>query len=188
LTSNGTFTPAIPEITGGHLVLTRDVNSQQGTIILDDLDAGALIEGFTATFKLQIGPGSYYPADGLAFCFAPGIDSTSNFGEDGTGTGVIVSFDIYDNGGGEAPAVDVIFGGNTIATTKYAKEDMATGVFEDVRIQVTANSHDFAASALRRGSPDLVLKSAALFPIPPDWPHGQPASAPRKTGRFAFTL
>jgi hypothetical protein len=141
LTSNGASRPDgstfEPVITDGHLVLTWNENSEQGTVIFDDLDGGAPIDGFTATFKMQIGPGSGNPADGVAFCFGPDINSGSNFGEEGTGTGIIVCFDTYDNGAGEAPAVDVKFGGTTIATTKFAKADMVTGVFEDVQIQVT---------------------------------------------------
>jgi hypothetical protein len=141
LTSNSASRPDgstfEPVIADGHLVLTWNENSEQGTIVLDDLDAGALIDGFTVSFKLQIGPGSGSPADGTSFAFGPEINEASNFGEEGTGTGVIVAFDIYDNGGGEAPAVEVKYGGNSIAIKKFAKADMVTGVFEDVQIQVT---------------------------------------------------
>lgn len=142
-TLNGGFLPdgvtPYPAIENGYLALTYNQNSLQGSIILDDLDGGQAIDSFTATFKLQIGPGSGNPADGLSFSFGPEVVSDSNFGEEGLGNGVIVSFDIYDNGGGEAPAVDVKYGGATLGTTKFAKADMVTGAFEDVSIEVKRN-------------------------------------------------
>ncbi len=126
-----------PAIESGHLALLYGEANLQGSIVLDDLDAGSAIEGFTATFKLQIGPGSGNAADGLAFCFGPEIYSDSNFSEDGTGNGLVISFDIYDNGAAEAPAIDVKYAGQVLATTKFAKADMVTSAFEDVSIQVT---------------------------------------------------
>ena len=126
-----------PVIEGGHLILTYAENSEQGTLILDDLDGGQPIDSFTATFKLQIGPGSGNAADGFAFCFGPDINSASNFGEEGVGNGLIIAFDIYDNGALEAPAIEVKYGGASLAITKLAKADMVTSQFEDVSIQVT---------------------------------------------------
>ena len=126
-----------PAIENGYLALTYAENSQQASIVLDDLDSFQAIESFTARFKLQIGPGSGNPADGVSFCFGPDITSFSNFSEEGTGNGVIVAFDIYDNGGGEAPAIEVKYGGAVLAGVKFAKADMLTSQFEDVSIQVT---------------------------------------------------
>ena len=126
-----------PAIENGYLAITYAENSQQGSIILDDLDGGAAIESFTARFKLQIGPGSGNAADGTSFCFGPDISSSSNFSEEGTGNGVIVAFDIYDNGALEAPAIEIKYGGASLAITKFAKADMVTSQFEDVFIQVT---------------------------------------------------
>jgi hypothetical protein len=128
-----------PAIQNGYLALTYPENSLQASIVLEDLDAGLPIEAFTATFKLQIGPGSGNPADGLAFCFGPDIMPESKFNEDGTGNGVIVCFDIYDNGAAEAPAIDIKYGGQILATTKFTKADMVTSSFVDVDIRVTRN-------------------------------------------------
>ncbi|MHB1306054.1 MAG: immunoglobulin domain-containing protein [Limisphaerales bacterium] len=145
----GTYEPVIED---GHLILTYAENSQQGAIVLDDLDGGQPIDSFTATFKLQIGPGSGNAADGFAFCFGSDINSTSNFSEEGTGNGLIVAFDIYDNGGGEAPAIEVKYGGASLAIAKFAKADMVTSEFEAVSIQVT-----------RSGTLSLSYKGQALF-------------------------
>lgn len=135
----------------GHCALTYAQNSQQGTIILDDLDGGWPIESFTAKFKLKIGPGSGNPADGVSFCFGPDVTSYSNFGEEGTGNGLIICFDIYDNGGGEAPAVEVKYGGASIAITKFAKSDMVTSKYEDVEVKL-----------YRNGTLDLTYKGQKL--------------------------
>ncbi len=132
------FTP-YPAIEDGHLALTYNENSQQATIVLDDLDGGAAIESFTVRFKVQVGPGSGNPADGFSFSFGPEVTSFSNFGEEGTGNGVIVAFDIYDNGGGEAPAIDVKYNGAVVASAKFVKADMVTSQFEDVEIVLNRN-------------------------------------------------
>lgn len=129
-----------PAIENGYLAMTyAESPGEQSSIVLDDLDGGVNIEAFTASFKLQLGPGSGNAADGLSFCFGPDVTAGVSFGEEGTGNGVIVSFDIYDNGGGEAPAVDVKYGGATLGTTKYVKADMVNGTFENVIIQVKRN-------------------------------------------------
>ncbi|MCB1125703.1 MAG: Ig-like domain-containing protein, partial [Verrucomicrobiae bacterium] len=137
LTSNDGTGTWMPAITDGHLVLTPAENSRQGSMIIDALDGRTAIDGFTASFKLQIGPGSGNAADGFSFCFCPELTDTSNFGEEGMGTGITVCFDIYNNGTGEAPAVDVKYRGNLLATTKYAKADVVTSQFEDVLVEVS---------------------------------------------------
>lgn len=126
-----------PTIENGHLAITYAEGSLQGSIVLDDLDGGSAIESFTARFKLQMGPGSGNPADGTSFCFGPDITSFSNFGEEGTGNGIIVAFDIYDNGNAEAPAIEVKYAGASLAIAPFAKADMVTSAFEDVEIQLT---------------------------------------------------
>jgi len=125
-----------PAIANGRLELTYAEGSQQASIVLDDLDGGAEIESFTARFKLQIGPGSGNPADGVSFSFGPDINSSSNPSEEGAGNGLIVALDTYDNGNAEAPAIEIKYAGVSVAITKFAKADMVTSTFEDVEIQV----------------------------------------------------
>jgi len=160
LTSNGAMradgvTPFMPAVEDGHLVLTYNEAGAIGTFILDDLDAYQAIESFTARFKLQIGPGSAEPADGAAFCFSPEIYSyTSNFGEQGVGTGITVSFDIYVNAdvGETSPAIKVNYEGTTVAIAPFAKPEMVTSQFEDVFIQLT-----------RSGTLNVGYKGAIVF-------------------------
>lgn len=143
-----------PAIEGGYLALTYAENSEGGSIVLDDLDAGATISGFTATFKVRIGGGSSTPADGMCFHFGSDIDSTANFGEEGPnalgppplGHGIDVCFDTYDNvdgdpttPGGEAPAIDVKVDGVTVASTQVSVFFLLSDVFTNVVIQLNPN-------------------------------------------------
>lgn len=147
----------------GYISLTDALGSQNnGSIVFPDIDGGAVIGGFSATFKLRIGGGSARPADGFSFNFGSSITESSAAGEEGTGDGIIISFDTWDNAGTDtAPAIDVKVGGTgqdrIIATIPVAGQreggrppagpifkhpttgadfDMRTGAnFEDVRIE-----------------------------------------------------
>jgi VCBS repeat-containing protein len=92
-------------VTNGYLSLTPPTNNQMGTLILPDLAPSNVVAGFTATFKVRMTSGSTPPADGFSFVWANNL--TNAFGEEGAGYGLVVSFDTYDNGNGEAPAIDV---------------------------------------------------------------------------------
>src|SRR6266568_5165266 len=128
--SNGVANAWMPVITGGVLVLTTNYNSLQGAININDLDSGQQIESFTAQFKLQFGPGTDPPADGLSFIFGPDVAA---------GSSLVVEFDTYDNGGGEAPAVDVILFGTEIAHTPFTIPAMLTANLENVLITLKRN-------------------------------------------------
>jgi hypothetical protein len=129
-----------PAIEDGHLVLTYPEPSLLGSFILDDLDGGVAIESFTAQFKMAITPGSG-TADGMAFCFGPGVYSWSNFGEEGPGMteGVIIDFDTYQNSGTDLVGIDVKVAGREVSTHPMTKSDLATANLEDVFIQLRAN-------------------------------------------------
>ena len=107
-------------IENGYLALTYAENSLQGSVVFDELDPGATMGGFTVTFNMRIGGGSSTPADGMAFFFGSDIDANANFGEEGPAStaGITVSFDTDDNGGGEAPAIDVMVNGVQVAHTR----------------------------------------------------------------------
>jgi hypothetical protein len=125
---NGDPYPAfIKDATGNDcLALTFAEASEQGTILLDDLDAGATVGSFKLSVKLRIGGGTSTPADGMAFYFGAAPLDGVTFGEEGpegTDPGVVVCIDTYDNvdgdpvtPGGEAPAIDVKVNGTTVAT------------------------------------------------------------------------
>jgi len=124
-------------VTSGVVKLTKAVNSQLGAFIIDDVDGGAPVNGFDLKFKLRVGGGSSTPADGYSVCFGSAVGGA--FGEEGNGDGLIVSFDTYDNAGGEAPAVDLKWGGpaNLLVSTRVPLTRIRTGnQFWDVNIHL----------------------------------------------------
>ncbi|MFO1501442.1 MAG: hypothetical protein U1G07_24145 [Verrucomicrobiota bacterium] len=125
-------------IADGVLKLTTAVGSLQAAMILNDLDNGTPISAFTATFKLLIGGGS--GADGFSFNFASDLGD-GGIGEEGSGSGITVAFDSYDNGGGEAPAIDVKVGGTTLLSAKISpRSRLAANAFLPVRINLDSDS------------------------------------------------
>jgi hypothetical protein len=122
------------ELTGGVgdsgcLKLTKNINSQNGSFILDDLDAGQPIYGFDMTFKLRIGGGSSTPADGMSVSVGPDLTDTVLFGETGTGSGVRFDWDIYNNPDTPpSPQINVRGGpgGNVLAWAGYTIASITT--------------------------------------------------------------
>ncbi|MGV3772460.1 MAG: lectin-like domain-containing protein [Verrucomicrobiales bacterium] len=125
----------------GVLQLTINENSQAGAFVIEDIDEGDPVYGFTATFKALVGGGSDVPADGFSFNFATNItDFPEGEFENGIGTGISVLFDIYDNGGGEAPAIDIKSGATIIASAKVPISFLTTdGEYADVLIRLQAD-------------------------------------------------
>lgn len=80
------------------------------------------------------------PADGFSIYFGNDIDSSANFGEEGPGTaeapatGVTVAFDIYDNGGLEAPAIDLKLGGVTQSHNLLDIFGIISDTYTDVKV------------------------------------------------------
>lgn len=127
----------------GLLELTPAAGSSQGSIGIDDMLAGLTPDSatnVTAQFKLFIGNGSGNPADGVSFNVESDIDPTTvNTGEEGTGGGLTIALDTYDNGGGEAPAIDVKWQGAVVATTIVPKATLVNNQWVDVFIQMTGD-------------------------------------------------
>ena len=121
------------ELTGGVgnsgcLKLTKNINSQNGSFILEDLDAGQPIYGFDATFKLRIGGGSTPPADGMSFSVGPTLTDTSLFGEGGAGGGLSFDWDIYNNPDNPpSPQINVRVAGGLVAWSGYTTASIQTG-------------------------------------------------------------
>src|SRR5437867_2534058 len=70
---------------------------------------------FTAVVAMFVGAAvtAHATAFSTDFNFANDLPNAA-FGEEGAGTGLTVAFDSFDNGGGEAPAIDVKWAGLTI--------------------------------------------------------------------------
>lgn len=137
----------------GVLRLTDAANGQGGSFFITAIDEGTPVSSFTANFKLRIGGGTAVPADGLSFVWAPALNTTTVFGEDGAGEGLTVSFDTYDNAAGEAPAFDILWKGTIIATAKVPIATLLTDdAFADVTIRLEAD-----------GTVDLQYDGLAIF-------------------------
>ena len=100
----------------GMLALTDNVTSQTGYFVIPDLDAGHPITSLVVDFHALIGGGTLPPADGFSFNFADDLPLPPGPlpVEDGLGTGLSVCFDSFDNGGSEAPAIEVRWNGSLV--------------------------------------------------------------------------
>lgn len=107
----------------GVLRITENLNGQLGAFFIPEINSGNPVSAFEVTYKQRIGGGTCCDggtrtADGMSFSFgsdvAAGIFSTA---EDGTGSGIRVTFDTWDSGGADtAPAIDVVVGGTVVAS------------------------------------------------------------------------
>lgn len=171
--NNGDNASGVIELTGGAgdtgcLKLTKAVGSKNGTMIINDLDAGNFVNSFTSNFKVRIGGGTVPPADGFAFCFASDLPDGA-FGEAGAGSGLTVALDIYDNPDG-APAFKISVGGLQVATTGVLPiATMATNTFVDMMVRMNPT-----------GTLDVTYNGQAIFT------NLATAFQPVAGGRFGF--
>lgn len=135
-----------PVIQNGELVLLPNQTSfGPVSIVLNDLDNGAAIDSLTASFDLQLGPGTSTPADGIFIAFGPEVSSYTTWGEEGpTMTkGFGVEIDTYRNLD-EDPWDDIGFdinvAGNEIASYPfYTAATLVDSAFHHVTIQLNKN-------------------------------------------------
>jgi hypothetical protein len=90
------------------------------------------VTGFNATFKAILWGNTCcgaLPADGFSFNLVPaGTDPNSVTAEEGANSGLAVCFDTWDNGGGEAPAIDVKWLGTTVGHVPFQPSQSPLGV------------------------------------------------------------
>jgi len=133
----GTALFGAANVSAGFLQLTPALGDQFGIAYVDDFGAGCLVQSFHATFKAALfgstccGAGTL-PADGLSFNLVPAISVLPNPGygqpaEDGLNEGLAINFDTWDNGGGEAPAIEVKWMGTIIATVPFQASQSPVG-------------------------------------------------------------
>jgi hypothetical protein len=114
------------KIDGGYLKLTDTINSSAGFFYVNDFGGGQPVQRFTATFKASIfgalccgTPAGTLPADGFSFNLVPAATVNPNPPyiaiEDGLPQGLSVNFDTWDNGGGEAPSIEVMWLGSVVS-------------------------------------------------------------------------
>lgn len=142
-----------PAIANGVLALTYAEPSLNGSAFLDELDPGQAVGSFNLDFKLRIGGGTSDPADGFSIYFGPDLGGAV-FGEEGPegGTGLVITFDTFDNGAGEAPAIDVKYGGAVIGHVRFTAGNIQSDTFSNVSIKLKSN-----------GTLDLTYKGAVVY-------------------------
>jgi hypothetical protein len=145
LAGNANIKPSGSHDGSGFLELTAAAGSQQGSIVYADVLNGAEVQRFTALFKIFVGRGSGNPADGYSFNIASDLpadpETPTSFGEEGTGSGLTVAFDTYDNGGGEAPAISLKWQGTEFTSLVVPKATLVNNKWTEVVISVTADGN-----------------------------------------------
>jgi hypothetical protein len=113
------------------------------------------VKAFRATFKAALFGstccgGGALPADGFSFNLVPASTVLTNPGynepgEEGLDAGLSVNFDTWDNGFGEAPAIEIKWLGQIIATAPFQSSQSPSGITDanaasrDVVIELKAN-------------------------------------------------
>ncbi len=103
----------------GVLKLTQAQNGQAAALYIPDFAGGVAVTNLRVSFKLLIGGGNCCApermADGMSLSFANDVAAGTIPNEEGAGTGLIVSFDSWDNAGTDdtapAPVIQVNVGG-----------------------------------------------------------------------------
>jgi len=131
----------------GCLALTDGTNSLAGAFVINNLAPGKSIGAFFAQFQAFVGNGSANPADGWSFNMGSDLPlAASGAAEEGLGTGLSINFDDYDSGGGEAPAIEIKWGGQILARTMVAKMTnanyvpVAINLYSDGKVDVSYNN------------------------------------------------
>ncbi len=123
----------------GVLELNPNVGGLTGAFLTTDLAPGRFVRGFAATFRARLLGGSVPPADGFSFNWSSDLpNGTYAVAEEGEGSGLRVCFDTWDNGFGEAPAIDVWWGPNLVARQPVSIPFLVRGPdFFDVQIRLS---------------------------------------------------
>ena len=129
------------QVDGGRLKLyTVGQPNSFGIAYINDFNGGAPVAGFHATFKAALFGSTccgfgFLPADGFSFNLVPAATVLANPGyaepaEEGLTTGLSVNFDTWDNGNGEAPAIEVKWLGEIIASAPFQSSQSPNGIID----------------------------------------------------------
>ena len=118
---------------GTKIVLTNGPN-QGGRAILEDLNPGVSVDAIASCTQLFIGAGS--GADGFSWNFGNPLSIAGN--QEGVTSGLAVSLDTYDNGGGDVSGViDVRYDGAQVGQSGGV--NLRTGSFVSLCVTVLPN-------------------------------------------------
>ena len=106
-------------VNSGYLQLTTAAGNQAGVATISDFGGGVPVTHFRASFRLAIFGGGPVPADGFSFNLLPASQAINGLAEEGFDGGLAVAFDTFDNGGGEAPALEVKYRGTLLRRVPF---------------------------------------------------------------------
>ncbi len=145
---NGTFTADFASLPAGsaiygsaaiadsNLKITTQANDLNGAFLLNDFTGGHALSKFHITWDSRVASAGT-PADGYSFNLGNDLPSgTIGSAEEGIGSGLTISFDTYNNGNNEAPAIDIRVGGQTLVHFMY---NVNTGGWAPVVLDVSAD-------------------------------------------------
>jgi len=121
-----------PRVEGGVLKLTdaNDPGANAGFAI--GPFPTTTIQAMQASWKSRLGGGGGGGADGYSFNIGTDLSDTFPQGEEGTGTGLSVNIDTFDNGVALDPAgtgIEIKWAGNIIASTHINKDNAGDGIY-----------------------------------------------------------
>jgi|GEM_PF-666646 len=111
------------------LHLTDPVNGAFGALVIPSPLGNRTLDRLVARWKSRVGGGSG-GADGYSFNWTPNLPNPptyNNPGEEGLPTGLSVTVDTWDNGGGEAPGLEIRWNGTRLAFVAVPKDDDGSG-------------------------------------------------------------
>lgn len=111
----------------GYYKITDAIGSLTSVLVLPDIDSGRVVQAFEFEVDVRIGDGTANPADGFSINYAragdpvltTGAGFASGAAEEGTATGLGISFDTYDNGGGDVVGISVRVDGTIVYSKAY---------------------------------------------------------------------
>jgi hypothetical protein len=111
----------------GILKVTEAVFAQSGGMLVDDFSEGATFNEFEISFRMFMGRGTSRPADGLSVSIGNNLPNLAKPAEEGVPDAAFrVCFDAWDSGGGEAPAIEIFNGKQSVAIQKFHGKSSAS--------------------------------------------------------------
>lgn len=112
------------------LHLTDTIVATNGHFRISNIGDGKVVKAATIQWRSLIGGGDNGGADGYSLNWATNLPVTPSIGdpgEEGAGSGLTVTVDTFDNGGGEAPGIEVRWQSNVVIFTSVNKDDLGGG-------------------------------------------------------------
>jgi len=148
----------------GVLELNSKANGLSGGLSIPDQSGGTEVTSMTMLFRLFIGEGSGNAADGFSFNYGTDLAGTTTTSEEGSGGGLTVPFDTYDNGAAEAPAISIKYAGTETAEASVSKATLVNDRYVFVVVQLKS---DGTVTVIHDGVPYVLNEDLAALGYAP---------------------